>query len=107
MAAGSSPHPGASGDAATVGRRPHSHGPDQGSQDTVPFDVVGEVHSGPRGVCATGRVMKPSGPACAAPLNGVAPLTPHGAASAGSLNQNPRWNVFVGPRLASGSKPKI
>src|SRR6476469_591940 len=51
--------------------------------------------------------MNASGPALCSPLNGVLPVNPHGAASAGSLNQKPTWNVLVGGRLVAASKPKI
>src|SRR5205807_8355211 len=69
----------------------------------------GSEHSGPRPVLAFGRLMNATGPAWCSPLNGVnMPCgKPHGTASAGSLNQKPTWNVFVGARLTSGSKPKI
>ena len=47
--------------------------------------------------------MNASGPALCSPLNGVGtPVKPHGAASAGLLNQKPRWNVFVGARRDVG-----
>ena len=68
---------------------------------------TGSVQSGPSAVVASGRVTNASGPAWCSPLNGVTPVKPHGWASAGLLNQNPRWKVFVGASAMSLSTPKI
>src|SRR5689334_1524738 len=69
----------------------------------------GLLHSGPRLVVASGRLIIASGPARCSPLKGVGWVTskPQAAASCGLLNQKPTWNVLVGARLTSGSKPKI
>src|SRR5262249_24120323 len=68
---------------------------------------IGSVHSGPRFVTASGRVTNASGPALCSPLNGVEPVKPQSDASAGLLNQNPRWNVLVCVSDTSLSTPKI
>ena len=60
----------------------------------------GDVQSGPRFAGATGSDIIASGPALCSPLKGVGleASNPHGTASWGLLNQNPRWNVLVGGR---------
>src|SRR5947209_13078092 len=84
-------------------------GGDQGSQRAGVTDVSGFVHSGPRPVFASGRVIIASGPALCSPLNGVGTVTskPQSAASFGSLNQKPTSKVPVGASETAGSKPKI
>ncbi len=52
------------------------------------------------------------GPALCSPLNGVGLVGSkwqlgRAAASRGLSNQKPTWNVFVGAKCTSGSKPKI
>jgi hypothetical protein len=63
--------------------------------------------SGPRPVFALGTLIIAAGPALWS--NGVGFVTskPQGLAVAGLLNQKPMWNVLVGCRSTSGSKPKI
>src|SRR5437763_16010795 len=78
-----------------------------GLQLKVTLLEIGSVQSGPRLVVASGRVTNASGPAWCSPLNGVVPVKPQFAASAGLLNQKPMWNVFVGGRATSLSTPKI
>ena len=70
---------------------------------------MGLRHSGPRPVVALGTLIIALGPAFCVPLNGVVPVNPHGAASAGLLNQNPTWKVCVGSSggVVPASKPKI
>ncbi len=65
--------------------------------------------SGPRPEFSFGTLVIAAGPALCSPLNGVGCVAskPQGAAVWGLLNQKPMWNVFVGARLTSGSKPKI
>ena len=65
--------------------------------------------SGPRPVSSFGTLIIAAGPALCSPLNGVgsAALKPHGTAVLGLLNQKPMWNVLVGFKVTSGSKPKI
>src|SRR3954454_5088979 len=79
--------------------------PRQGMQCAGVVDV-GFTQSGPSPL-ARGRVMKATTPAWCSPLNGVTVVTPHGLVSAGLSNQKPTWNVLVGARFLSGSKPKI
>jgi len=61
-------------------------------------DKLGLRHNGPRFVIALGTLIMASGPALCSPLNGVGLVgsKPQAVASAGLLNQNPTWKVFVG-----------
>src|SRR6267378_1116878 len=81
----------------------------QGLQCTGDDDGSGFRHNGPRLVTSSGRLIIASGPALCSPLKGVGLLTskPQSFASLGLLNQKPTWNVLVGSRPTSGSKPKI
>jgi hypothetical protein len=65
--------------------------------------------SGPRPVFSLGTLIIAAGPALCSPLKGVGCVTskPQDLALAGLWNQKPTWNVFVGARSTSGSKPKI
>src|SRR5215469_4373877 len=75
-------------------------------------ELFGFVQSGPNPVLASGTLIMANGPALCSPLNGVGLVGSKwqlgsAAASCGLSNQKPRWNVFVGAKRTSGSKPKI
>jgi hypothetical protein len=69
--------------------QPASKNSFQGLQLAGTVEVLGLRHSGPRPVVAFGTLIIATGPAWCSPLNGVKPVNPHGAASAGLLNQKP------------------